>query len=173
VEEPVFGRRDCRLASEDWKDAGGTIYAFSYDYDLGRMADHSPWQNGGAVLQRTAAAVRGNRTYASILGEDTYYSYDNADAVLTKTDDAGTTYFSYDPDGNLEMIAEPGGAVTYFEHGSHGLVTKIKPLGGTEVEFGYDALLRRVRMTEGATTTYFRHDGGLAMKERRFEFVVD
>ena len=39
-------------------------------------------------------------------------------------------------------------------------MTKIKPLGGTEVAFGYDALLRRVRMTEGATTTYFRHDGG-------------
>ena len=36
------------------------------------------------------------------------------------------------------------GSVTYFEHGGHGLVTKIKPLGGTAVAFGYDALLRCV-----------------------------
>ena len=71
---------------------------------------------------------------------------------------SGTAYFSYDPDGNIEGIKQPDGSVTYFEHGSHGLVTRIKPLGGTDVEFGYDALLRRVRMTEGATTTYFRHD---------------
>ena len=49
--------------------------------------------------------------------------------------------------------------LTYFEHGAHGLVTKIKPLGGTEVNFAYDALLRRTRMTQGAVTTYFRHDG--------------
>ena len=91
----------------------------------------------------------------------TYFVYDEVGNRTKVTDAADqTTYFGYDPDGNLEVIAEPGRAVTYFEHGSHGLVTKIKPLGGTEVEFGYDALLRRVRMTEGATTTYFRHDGG-------------
>jgi hypothetical protein len=65
----------------------------------------------------------------------------------------------YDLDGNREPLVVPGGPVTYFEHGGHGLVTKIKPLGGTEVNFGYDALLRRVRMTEGAVTTYFKHDG--------------
>jgi YD repeat-containing protein len=124
-----------RLASEDWKDTSGTLYAFSYDYDL-----------------------NGNRTHASLLGVNTYYTYDDADAVLTRTDSGGTTDFTYDLDGNLEMIEEPGGT-TYFEHASHGLVSKITPLGGTAVEFGYDALLRRTRMTEGATTTYFRHDG--------------
>ena len=47
----------------------------------------------------------------------------------------------------------------YFEHASHGLVTKIKPLGGTEVTFAYDGLLRRIRMDEGGTVSYFRHDG--------------
>ena len=66
----------------------------------------------------------------------------------------------YDLDGNLEVIKEePGSSLTYFKHGSHGLVTKIKPIGGTEVTFAYDALMRRTRMTEGATQTYFRHDG--------------
>jgi len=49
--------------------------------------------------------------------------------------------------------------LTYFEHGGHGLVTKIKPAGGTEISFSYDALLRRVKMVEGAVTTSFKHDG--------------
>ncbi len=49
--------------------------------------------------------------------------------------------------------------MTYFEHGSHGLVTKIKPLGSDPVTFAYDGLLRRVRMTEGAAVAYFRYDG--------------
>ncbi len=37
-------------------------------------------------------------------------------------------------------------------------MTVIKPLGGTEVTFAYDGMLRRIRMSEGATHTYFRHD---------------
>jgi uncharacterized protein RhaS with RHS repeats len=89
-------------------------------------------------------------------GTEVTFGYD---ALTDRTDSTGTAYFSYDKDGNLELIEEPGGAVTYFEHAGHGLVSKIKPLGGTEVTFGYDALLRRVRMMEGATATYFRHDG--------------
>jgi YD repeat-containing protein len=125
-----------RLASEEWKDASGTLYAFSYDYDL-----------------------NGNRTYHNRDGTEVYYTYDAADRLLHFDEGGQYTYFAYDTDGNLEVIEEPGGAVTYFEHASHGLVSKIKPLSGTEVTFGYDALLRRVRMTEGATTTYFRHDG--------------
>jgi RHS repeat-associated protein len=48
---------------------------------------------------------------------------------------------------------------TYFEHGAHGLVTKITPMGGTAVEFAYDALMRRIRADEGSDHTYFRHDG--------------
>ena len=30
--------------------------------------------------------------------------------------------------------------------------------GGAEVTFAYDGLLRRIRMTEGETVSYFRHD---------------
>jgi len=126
-----------RLASEVWKNAAGTsIYAFEWGYD-----------------------VAGNRLSAVEQGESIAWAYNAAGAIVRRTDASGTTYYHHDLDGNLEIIEAPGGVVTYFEHGAHGLVTKIKPLGGTEVAFGYDAMLRRVRMTEGALTTYFRHDG--------------
>jgi hypothetical protein len=32
-------------------------------------------------------------------------------------------------------------------------------VGGTDISFAYDGLLRRVRMDEGSVHTYFRHDG--------------
>ena len=73
---------------------------------------------------------------------------------------ADAAYYSYDLDGNLTVVKEePGTSLTYFEYGSHGLMTSIKPLGGTEATFAYDAMLRRIRMSEGAAHTYFRHDG--------------
>jgi len=126
-----------RLASEDWKSAAGaSIYAFEWDYDLA-----------------------GNRLSGTEQGESIAWAYNAAGAVTRRTDAAGSTYYYYDNDGNLELLQAPAGTVTYFEHGAHGLVTKIKPAGGTEIGFGYDALMRRVRMTEGAVTTYFRHDG--------------
>jgi len=126
-----------RLSSEIWKNAAGTsIYAFEWDYD-----------------------VAGNRVSSVEQGENIAWAYNAAGAITRRTDASGTTYYHHDLDGNLEIIEATGGVVTYFEHGGHGLVTKIKPLGGTEIVFGYDALLRRVRMTEGALTTYFRHDG--------------
>jgi len=136
-ETSYYGYDDAdRLASETWKDSGGsTIYGFTYEYDK-----------------------NGNRTAASLLGEATYYAYNAADELLTKTDSTGTAYYTYD-DGNLERSIEPGGAVTYFEHASHDLISKITPLGDNEVTFGYDALLRRTTMTEAGITTYFRHDG--------------
>jgi YD repeat-containing protein len=126
-----------RLTGENWKTAAGSsIYAFEYGYDLA-----------------------GNRVRAALLGEATYWSYNAAGALTERVDSSGTAVYTYDPDGNLVVIEEAGGAVTYFEHGAHGLVTKITPMGGTAISFGYDALLRRVRMTEGAVSTYFRHDG--------------
>jgi YD repeat-containing protein len=126
-----------RLASETWKDAGGSsIYAYEWGYDLA-----------------------GNRTSATEQGESIAWAYNAAGAVTSRVDDSGATYYHHDLDGNLEVIEAPGGAVTYFEHGDHGLVTKIKPLGGTEISFAYDAMLRRVRVDEGSDHTYFRHDG--------------
>ncbi len=56
----------------------------------------------------------------------------------------------------------PGGSLSYFEHGGHGLVTVIKPLGGTEVTFAYDALLRRIRMSEGAIQTESAEEKGMS-----------
>ena len=49
--------------------------------------------------------------------------------------------------------------MTYFEHGSHGLVTRIHAIGSDPITFGYDGMLRRVRMSQGEVHTYFRHDG--------------
>ena len=130
-----------RLTYENWKEANGTsVYAFSYDYDL-----------------------NANRTSGSILGVATYWEYSDADALAQKWTEPGpseASYYSYDLDGNLELIRDlPGGSLTYFEHGSHGLVTRIHAPGSDPVTFAYDGLLRRIRMTEGATVSYFRQDG--------------
>ncbi|HOX07205.1 MAG TPA: hypothetical protein PK280_12445 [Planctomycetota bacterium] len=126
-----------RLSSEVWKSAAGaSIYAFEWDYDLA-----------------------GNRLSGTEQGQNIAWAYNAAGAIISRVDDSGSTYYIYDLDGNLEVLMAPGGAVTYFEHGAHGLVTKIKPLGGTEISFGYDALLRRTKMVQGAVTTSFKHDG--------------
>ena len=130
-----------RLTYENWKEADGTsVYAFTYDYDL-----------------------NGSRTKGSILGVATYWEYSEADPLVKKWTEPGpseASYYSYDLDGNLELIKDrPGGSLTYFEHGSHGLVTRIHALNSDPVTFAYDGLLRRIRMAEGATATYFRHDG--------------
>jgi RHS repeat-associated protein len=139
-----------RLASETWKDSGGsTVYAYEWGYDLA-----------------------GNRTSAVEQGDIIAWSYNAAGAVTSRVDDSGATYYHHDLDGNLEIIEAPGGAVTYFEHGDHGLLTKIKPLGGTEISFAYDAMLRRVRVDEGSDHTYFRHDGIIFIEIARSDGTV-
>jgi len=78
----------------------------------------------------------------------------------TEPGPAEASYYTYDADGNIELIKdEPGSSLTYFEHGSHGLVTRIHAIGSDAITFGYDGMLRRVRMSQGGVDTYFRHDG--------------
>lgn len=108
-----------------------------------------------------AAIQRGvlKRARAHPSGCSSLHRRNFSDFFLRYCDRRNRTKYTYDDDGNLAVIVEAGGAVTYFEHAAHGLVSKIKPLGGTEIDFAYDAMLRRVRMDEGSAHTYFRHDG--------------
>ena len=70
---------------------------------------------------------------------------------------ADAAYYAYDLDGDLEVIKEESGSsLTYFEHGAHGLVTKIKPIGGTEVTLAHGAASNSTqRICPSGDTAYY------------------
>ncbi len=115
-----------RLISETITDGINGNYSASYQYD----------------------AV-GNRTYSTIDGVQTAYTYDNNDRLIQQ---GGTTY-SYDDNGNTLTETLDGNTISYSYDSKNQLTGSVK--GGTTTSYSYNPDGIRTGKSEGATSTSY------------------
>jgi len=90
--------------------------------------------------------------------------YGPAGQLLESYAPEGVTRYSYDPEGNLALKVLPDGRQWKYEWNPAGMLAKvIRPDG--EVEFGYDALGRRVWKKYQGKTTKWVWDGNVPVHE--------
>ncbi len=77
----------------------------------------------------------------------------------------GVTKYEYDPEGNLAKKILPDGGEWKYEWSGAGMLAKVIRPDGKTVEFGYDALGRRVWKKYGAKTTKWIWDGNVPVHE--------
>jgi YD repeat-containing protein len=129
-----------RLTAADWKDAGGaTLYAFEYEYDK-----------------------VGNRLRFAQNGVSTYYSYNEANELVSEvTPGSETAYYAYDGRGNQIRRSVLAGHTTYFTYNSRNLVSGIWNTDPTFTPnyFEYNALGQRIKKVDSTGTTRYLWDG--------------
>jgi len=126
-----------RLTGENWYNAGmQNVYAFAWSYD----------------------AV-GNRRWQNRLGQQSYFTYDAANALRKSFPVGGSaTYYSYDLNGNCTKIAAPASQTTYFAYNSVNLMARVTFRNGVSNYFSYDALNRRRALVDSNGPAYFMYD---------------
>jgi YD repeat-containing protein len=118
-----------RLTNEQITDAQNGNYSASYQYDL-----------------------VGNRTYSTIDGVQTAYSYDANDRL---TQQGGTTYV-YDANGNTLSESEDGQATTYIYDARNKMVSSANATGTANYAYNINGI--RTGKTEGGVTTRYLVD---------------
>jgi RHS repeat-associated protein len=91
--------------------------------------------------------------------------YGPAGQLLESYAPEGVTRYSYDSEGNLAQKLLPDGRCWKYEWNAAGMLAKVVRPDGKEVEFGYDALGRRVWKKYGAKTTKWIWDGNVPVHE--------
>jgi len=91
--------------------------------------------------------------------------YGPAGQLLESYAPEGVTRYSYDPEGNLAQKLLPDGRCWRYEWNAAGMLAKVTRPDGKEVEFGYDALGRRVWKKYQGKTTKWIWDGNVPVHE--------
>ncbi len=91
--------------------------------------------------------------------------YGPAGQLLESKGSGGITKYEYDPEGNLAKKLLPDGKSWTYEWNGAGMLAKVVRPDGKTVEFGYDALGRRVWKKYGAKTTKWMWDGNVPVHE--------
>jgi RHS repeat-associated protein len=129
-----------RLTGAEWKDArDSTLYAFEYEYDK-----------------------VGNRLRFAQNGVSTYYSYNEANELVSEVTPAvETAYYTYDGRGNQITRSVLAGHTTYFSYNSRNLVSGIWNTDPTFTPnyFEYNALGQRIKKLDSSGTTRYLWDG--------------
>ena len=77
----------------------------------------------------------------------------------------GITRYAYDAEGNLIQKAEPGEKTWSYQWSASGMLAKVVRPDGLEVDFGYDALGRRISKKFRGRTTRWVWDGNNPLHE--------
>jgi len=91
--------------------------------------------------------------------------YGPAGQLLETMTKAGTTRYTYDPEGNLALKVLPDGSQWKYEWNPAGMLAKVIRPDGQEVTFGYDALGRRIWKKYRGKTTQWIWDGNVPVHE--------
>ena len=91
--------------------------------------------------------------------------YGPAGQLLESKGPDGVTKYEYDPEGNLTKKILPDGSAWTYEWNGAGMLAKVIRPDGETVEFGYDALGRRVWKKYGGKTTKWIWDGNVPVHE--------
>jgi len=93
------------------------------------------------------------------------HKYGPAGQLLESKGEGGITKYEYDAEGNLAKKILPDGKEWTYEWNGAGMLAKVVRPDGKIVEFGYDALGRRVWKKYGAETTKWIWDGNVPVHE--------
>ena len=114
-----------------------------YDYDvlrrLTRESHFNPASTKLAEWRYTYDAVGNRRSLLNLAGQETLYSYDAADKLLS----TGPTSFAYDAKGNTIARHSPAGNTSY-DFNPKNQLTAVQTPGGS-VDFAYDPAGERIR----------------------------
>jgi len=91
--------------------------------------------------------------------------YGPAGQLLESKGSGGVTKYDYDAEGNLAKKTQPDGGEWKYEWNGAGMLAKVVRPDGKTVEFGYDALGRRVWKKYGTKTTKWMWDGNVPVHE--------
>ncbi len=171
-----------RLTSVTNKTGGGTtLSSFSYGYtnDDQRSslteADGSVVSYGYDAMHRLTSESRtttnpysysygfdgkSNRTSKVVSGTTTTYTNDNDDRVTA----VGSDSYSYNDNGETTSKTV-GGTTNNFSYTYEGMIDYYNVGGSNQVDFGYDALGRRLFRSAGGTTTRYYFDGNKVLQE--------
>ncbi len=98
--------------------------------------------------------------YQTVSGTTTSYTNDNDDRVTA----VGTDSYSYNDNG--DTTSKTVGGTTYnFSYTYEGMIDYYNVGGSNQVDFGYDALGRRLFRSTGGTTTRYYFDGNKILQE--------
>jgi RHS repeat-associated protein len=92
-------------------------------------------------------------------------TYGPAGQLLQSEGPDGITQYEYDPEGNLAKKILPNGNEWTYEWNAAGMLAKVVRPDHKTVEFGYDALGRRVWKKYGTKTTKWMWDGNVPVHE--------
>lgn len=147
-----------RVAGKVETIAGVThTYAYTYD-DKGQLTEV---ERDSDTVESYTYDANGNRTAATVDGNDVSATYDAQDRLLTY----GTTTFTHSASGRLATRVAPGGTTTYTYDAAGDLLAVAKP-DGTDVAYALDPGLRRVARTiDGAAAGRFLWLGGRPIAE--------
>ncbi|MFL6162034.1 MAG: RHS repeat-associated core domain-containing protein [Jatrophihabitantaceae bacterium] len=128
----------------------------SYSYDaVGQLLTASHPEGSGLPAESYSYDRSGNRT-----GADANY-----DAAQQLTQDAGRSY-SYDAQGDvLSSTDRTTGAVSRYSWDAEHKLRGVTLPDGSTVDYGYDALGRRVVQSHGAQTVHYGYDGQVVTAE--------
>ena len=91
--------------------------------------------------------------------------YGPAGQLLESWGPGGVTRYAYDPEGNLTLKVLPDGTRWQYQWNAAGMLAKVVRPDGRDVEFGYDALGRRVWKKYQGKTTKWMWDGNVPVHE--------
>lgn len=121
--------------------------------EMGRTTTNTYDARGNTASITTADGVR------------VQFTRDAVGRVTSVTEAVGlpeerTSYYAYDPAGNVASFTDPGGAVTTFLYDSSGNTIEIQRPNGVVVRRAYDSMNRLIRIEDPARgITRFGYDG--------------
>ena len=86
----------------------------------------------------------GNRLVKNEDGSRTTYTYDAANQLQTSRDASGVTTYTFDPNGNQQIVEAPGGGRTTYTWDYENQTTLVQLPTGVRVTMAYNADNRRV-----------------------------
>ena len=134
-----------------------------YTHDaLGNLQSAKHWTAKGTEFERRMPDEVGS-LFRTEDRKDRQYG--PAGELLSAAGKDGVTTYEYDSDGNLSKRTEPNGREWTYEWNMAGMLVKVVRPDGCEVEFGYDALGRRMWKKFQGRLTKWVWDGNNPLHE--------
>ena len=107
----------------------------------------------------------------TLTGETTTSTYDAASQLVTSIDNAGTTSYTYDGNGNLTTIEDPSNAITTYTWDQENRRTKVELPSSEVVSSMYDGDGRRIQRVDSVGSKKFVWDEQNYLAEQLDELV--
>ncbi|MBL4884932.1 MAG: RHS repeat-associated core domain-containing protein [Planctomycetaceae bacterium] len=134
----------------------GSRTSWTYDQISQLTGEHrtgtSPYQNSFSYDST------GNRTLKNEDGARTTYSYDVANQLQTSLDASGTTAYSYDNNGNQQLVVTPAGGRTTTLWDAENKTTSVQLPAGIRNTMSYEPDGLRIQLEESTGTKKFIWD---------------